>query len=334
MSQTVVQLEGVTKRYGDSSPAVDHLDLAVQTGEFIALLGPSGCGKTTTLRMIAGFITPTGGRITIAGQDATSLPPEKRNLGMVFQSYALFPHMSVFDNVAYGLRTRKVPEAEIKRRVQEALTLVDLQHLADRLPKQLSGGQQQRVALARAVVIRPTVLLLDEPLSNLDARLRIQMRQELKRIQQETGLTAILVTHDQEEALSTADRIAILNQGRLQQAGAPKDVFHQPNSRFVADFLGFENFLPGAALDLGNSLCTIRPEYVQVLAPGQNASGEGRVLAGIVRTATYQGTRTSLLLETPAGSLTAVAEGDRWQTGDAVAAFLPASRLIQLPAEA
>ena len=239
-----LRLEGLAKSYG-ATVAVEAVDLEVGHGEFVSLLGPSGCGKTTILRMIAGLIEPTAGRIRLAGEDITAKPVHKRNLGYVFQSYALFPHMSVAENVAFGLRRRGRAEAEIESRVARALELVHLHGLGERLPRALSGGQQQRVALARAIVTEPTVLLLDEPLSNLDALLRDAMRVELKRLQQELGITTIFVTHDQAEALTLSDRIAVLNKGRLEQMGAPREIYHRPATPFVAGFIGRSNFLRG-----------------------------------------------------------------------------------------
>ena len=236
------------------------------------LLGPSGCGKTTTLRMLAGYSAPTSGTILIDGDDMTRTPPEKRGLGMVFQSYALFPHLSVAENVGYGLKLRRVPADERARRVAETLDLVGLGHLAASKPKKLSGGQQQRVALARAIAIRPKLLLLDEPLSNLDARLRVQMRAEIRRIQGETGLTVVLVTHDQDEALEMSDDMVLMRAGRIMQQGAPQSVFPAPANRFVADFLGYENFVSAAD---GTSL-TVRPEHL-VVEP--TAGGAGRAAA-------------------------------------------------------
>ncbi|MEV4115654.1 ABC transporter ATP-binding protein [Nonomuraea sp. NPDC049695] len=257
------ELIGVTQRFG-SFTAVDDIDLAVPSGKLTTLLGPSGCGKTTTLRMVAGYSVPTSGTIRIDGVDSTRTPPEKRDLGMVFQSYALFPHMTVADNVGYGLKLRKVPSAERRSRVMETLELVGLAHLADRKPKKLSGGQQQRVALARAIAIRPKLLLLDEPLSNLDARLRVQMRAELRRIQAETELTVVLVTHDQDEALEMSDEMVVMNEGRIVQQGSPQQVFPRPADRFVAEFLGYENFLTAAD---GTPL-TIRPEHLRIAEDG------------------------------------------------------------------
>jgi putative spermidine/putrescine transport system ATP-binding protein len=239
-----VRLEAITKRF-DQTLAVDALSLVVRRGEFVCLLGPSGCGKTTTLRMIAGFVEPDTGTISIDGQDVTDRPPNRRDIGMVYQSYALFPHMTVFENVAFGLRMRSVAGAAVAERVTAALALVDLAGLDRRKPGQLSGGQQQRVALARALVIQPSVLLLDEPLSNLDAKLRKRMQLELKTLQRRVGITTIHVTHDQEEALSLADTVVILNGGAVEQVGTPRDVYTRPRSAFVADFLGRANFMAG-----------------------------------------------------------------------------------------
>lgn len=245
-SNAHLRLDGLTKRYGESF-AVASLDLSVPKGELVALLGPSGCGKTTTLRMVAGLITPSEGRIVVGGNDITAMPPYQRDMGLVFQSYALFPHMSVAKNVAFGLEMRKVPKAEIATRVKDALAMVRLEALAERKPRELSGGQQQRVALARALVIQPSILLLDEPLSNLDAKLRDEMRNEIRDIQQNLGITAVFVTHDQVEALSMCDKVVVMKAGKLEQIGTPVEVYEQPASPFVASFVGRTNRLEGMA---------------------------------------------------------------------------------------
>jgi spermidine/putrescine ABC transporter ATP-binding subunit len=304
LSRPVVELRGCTRDYG-AVRAVDALDLAVQEGEFLALLGPSGCGKTTTLSLIAGFVPPTAGRIFIDGEDVTGRPAHLRGLGVVFQSYALFPHLSVRENVAFGLRERRVAAAEIERRVNDALELVRLDRAGRQRPGELSGGMQQRVALARALVYRPRVLLLDEPLAALDRKLREGMRDELRAIQRSVGITTVFVTHDQAEALGLSDRIAVMNHGRVEQLGAPREIYERPATRFVADFIGASTVLRGravaadrvavAAVTLrvtgaralapdGDVELAIRPERVRLAAgPGDN------VLDGRIETLVYQG---------------------------------------------
>ncbi len=239
---SAIDIRGVAHRFGDLR-ALDGVDLSVAQGEFFSLLGPSGCGKTTLLNIIAGFLAPSAGSIVVGGRDVTRLPPHRRDIGMVFQNYALFPHLNVFDNVAYGLRVRKSAGGEVRARVDEMLALVRLSELAQRMPHQLSGGQQQRVAIARALAIRPQVLLLDEPLSNLDARLRKDMQAELRRLQRDVGITTVMVTHDQEEALGLSDRIGILGAGRLQQVGTPLALYRHPANRFVGEFVGQANLV-------------------------------------------------------------------------------------------
>lgn len=258
---TKLGVEGVRKVFGDGPSqvvAADDVGFDVRDGELFTLLGPSGCGKTTTLRLVAGLERPDAGRIVFEGADWTPLPPFRRSIGMVFQSYALFPHMSVFENVAYGLRVRKTSREEIGRLVDEAIEMVGLAGTRARRPGQLSGGQQQRVALARALVYHPKLLLLDEPLSNLDAKLRVYMRGEVKRIQRQAGICAVYVTHDQEEALSISDRIAVMQAGRIAQVGTPAEIYEQPTSTFVADFVGKANFLECTVLEHDGEACVIR----------------------------------------------------------------------------
>ena len=252
-------IEDLTKRFGETT-ALQRVNLRIEAGEIFFLLGPSGCGKTTLLRSIAGFVIPEEGRILFGEQDITNAPPHRRNTGMMFQSYALWPHLTVSQNVAFGLEERRVAAAEIAERVRRALESVQMAAYASRKIHQLSGGQQQRVALARALVIRPDFLLLDEPLSNLDARLRLEMRVEIRRICKESGLTAIYVTHDQKEALSIADRMAVLEAGQIRQTGKPIDLYRQPNSRFVADFMGETNFLDGKVMEVTDGIAVIQTD--------------------------------------------------------------------------
>jgi iron(III) transport system ATP-binding protein len=246
-----IKLDHLTKRFGNST-AVNQINLDVANGELIALLGPSGCGKTTTLRMLAGFLSPDDGQILVdhalVSSQKRTIPPEKRNMSMIFQSYAIWPHKTVFENVAFGLQLRRVSKEELRSRVMQALEVTYLDRLADRYPAQLSGGQQQRVALARAIVIKPQILLLDEPLSNLDASLRDEMRCEVRRIHDETGLTTVYVTHDQSEALVLADRIVVMSNGEIEQAGTPEDIYERPETEFVAQFIGRCNVLPGTLI--------------------------------------------------------------------------------------
>ena len=308
----ILELRGLTKRFG-GFVAVDDLSLDVAGGEFLTLLGASGSGKTTTLRMIAGFEPPTAGEILMAGAPIADLPPFKRDINTVFQHYALFPHMSVRDNIAYGLRMRRVPAAEREERVTKALAMVKLEQLGARSPRQLSGGQQQRVALARALVNRPRVLLLDEPLGALDLKLRKEMQLELKHLQTHLGITFVYVTHDQEEALTMSDRIVLMRQGRIAQVGTPRDLYDRPASRYVADFIGETNLLPGtvvesgagtAALRVGDLVLrgvsevalvpgseawlTVRPESVS-LAQGRGAAADFNTVTGTVADAVYAG---------------------------------------------
>ncbi|WP_040226750.1 ABC transporter ATP-binding protein [Bhargavaea cecembensis] len=259
---SIVHLSAITKQFG-TVKAVEDLELLIKEGEFFTFLGPSGCGKTTTLRMVAGFYYPTKGVVKFNDRDMTTVPPEKRNTGMVFQNYALFPHMTVFENVAFGLKVRKMNKAETKKRVEDVLKKVRLDQYAERQVSQLSGGQQQRVALARAIVIEPDILLLDEPLSNLDARLRDEMRAEILRLQREYKITTIYVTHDQVEALTMSDRIAVFNFGKCQQVGTPTEIYNEPVNDFVAEFIGETNLLPVTAVRTEDGVRVFRPDALE-----------------------------------------------------------------------
>lgn len=309
-----LQLQGLSKRYG-AVDAVVATDLDVQRGEFVSLLGPSGCGKTTTLQMIAGFVEASAGKIILDGRDITHAKPSSRGLGVVFQSYALFPHMSVRDNVAFGLRMRKVPASDLQRRVDTVLALVRLNQHADRYPRELSGGQRQRVALARALVIEPPVLLLDEPLSNLDANLREEMQFEIRRIQAEVGITTLMVTHDQSEALSISDRVVVMQAGRVTQIDAPYELYEHPRTLFISSFVGKANLLPGELgpdqvprLFQGNGQAplqlSLRPEKIDLL-PAGNGQLQGRVV-----TRFFLGSQWLYRIATDLGELTVVRRND------------------------
>jgi spermidine/putrescine transport system ATP-binding protein len=342
VSTPAVQLENVTKRFG-SATAVNDLSLEIQQGEFFSMLGPSGCGKTTTLRMIAGFLQPSEGRILLEGNPVHDVPPYRRNVNTVFQSYALFEHLNVHDNVAFGLKRRKVAKAEMERRVGEALELVQLGERASAKPRELSGGQQQRVALARALVNRPAVLLLDEPLGALDLQLRKQMQVELKQIQREVGITFIYVTHDQEEALTMSDRIAVMNDGVVEQCGRPEDVYERPEKPFVAGFIGISNLLDGQVEDGGVKLAT--GTVVPVALPGGCSQGDAVhlsvrpekiwldefeddmvVLDGTLVETVYLGTTTQYIVElAPGARIVALEQNlarqraeERWDQGQPV----------------
>ena len=353
MSRGEIALEGIVKRYGEVR-AVDGVDQLIPGGEFFTLLGPSGCGKTTTLRLIAGFERLDEGVIRLDADDVSRRPPHKRPVNTVFQSYALFPHLSVTDNVAFGLRYQRCSKAERARRVGEAMELVQLSGMGDRRPAQLSGGQQQRVALARALVLAPPVLLLDEPLGALDARLRVDLQAELKRIQQTLGITFVYVTHDQDEALTMSDRVAVMRHGRVQQCGEPRELYEQPATAFVANFLGASNLIPvkvaGAGrLSLGHfslaapevdgaardALAMIRPERVRLEPHG--AAGENRV-PGMVEEVVYMGFHQDVRVRLATGAVVRAdvpndgSAVERAQ-GDPVAVHLPADGLRVLEAD-
>jgi spermidine/putrescine transport system ATP-binding protein len=352
-----IELSGLSKRF--SEIAVDNIDLTVASGEFFSLLGPSGCGKTTTLRLIAGFEQPTSGRILLDGVDVSEVPPHRRNVNTVFQSYALFPFLDVFDNVAFGLRHHGVGKADLRRRVDEALDLVKMTSFAKRRPGQLSGGQQQRVALARALILNPAVLLLDEPLGALDAKLRRSLKVELKALQERVGITFLYVTHDQEEALTMSDRLAVMNAGKIVQTGTPRQVYEEPADTYVADFLGAANLMeievvsagsPGSlrlgdwtlsshrceATAAGSAHAVIRPERVRIEAHG--SPGENRVPAMVERVV-FLGAATQVMLRLAAGvSVQALVQNDGERPdlaqGTPVHCFLPPDALRVLAGSA
>ena len=337
MSDAYLSLESLTLAYGETV-AVKDLDLAIANGELVTLLGPSGCGKTTTMRAIAGLLKPASGRIFLDGADITRVAANRRAVGLVFQSYALFPHLNVFENVAFGLKLKRTGAAELERRVGDALSSVGLSDFAARRPAELSGGQQQRVALARAMVMQPKVLLLDEPLSNLDARLRLEMRTELQRVQRESGTTMIFVTHDQAEALALADRIIVMLNGAIEQIGTPEDLYNRPASAFVADFVGFENVF---AVEGGKlvtpagpvPLSAPPPDGAAGLAwrPGMVTLGEGP-FEGRVMGGSFAGRSREYLIASPLGTIKAEADAalPAHEAGTAVAFDLPADRAAPL----
>lgn len=345
-----LQLENLRVAYDKNNPILVDFNLSIERGELVSLLGPSGCGKTTTLRSVAGFIEPEVGKIVIGGQDFSRQPPHKRNIGLVFQNYALFPHLSVFDNVAFGLKMRRTPRLEIKERVPVALEKVGMAGYEDRLPAQLSGGQQQRVALARAIVIEPDLLLLDEPLSNLDAKLRVEMRAELRRLQKELGITMLYVTHDQAEALSLSDRIVVMNSGQIEQEGHPEEIYHHPATGFVAGFMGYDNHFQAhvtavtpetITLSAGNETITATAEKQSPVSVGDavrmffrpnnaqlfSEAGADRV-PGMVDFHTFQGNTTQYFVDTSFGRFTAVLPEERPRDLTDVYLYIPPESLI------
>ena len=344
-----ITIQDAVKRYGNDT-IINGLSLQVNPGEFFTLLGPSGCGKTTLLRMIIGFNSIEGGTFRINDRVINDIPTNKRNIGMVFQNYAVFPHMSVFDNVAFGLKNRKVPKNEIQERVERILKVVKIDHLKDRMPAKLSGGQQQRVALARAIVIEPEVLLMDEPLSNLDAKLRVEMRNAIKRIQQQFGITTVYVTHDQEEALAVSDRIAVMNNGVIQQIDVPSRIYQRPVNQFVSNFIGLSNFLKATIVVQGGQRCLSFQDEPSYLLPMENLKDDVtqgmEVLAAVrpeefvlskektqgipavVQSSVFLGTSTHYFLKLPGGQEVEAVQGtDMWE-------IIPAGTQVWLGAKA
>jgi putative spermidine/putrescine transport system ATP-binding protein len=341
-----LRLDGVSRGFGEVL-ALDGLDLTIEGGEFVALLGPSGCGKSTALNCLAGLLPLSGGSITLDGRRIDTVPPEQRGFGMVFQNYALFPHMSVRANIGFGLKMAKVGRAEAQRRVDEALALVQLGDHAGKYPGQLSGGQQQRVAIARAIVLEPALVLMDEPLSNLDAKLRLEMRTEIKRIHQTLGLTTVYVTHDQEEALSLADRLVLLREGTVQQVGTPEEVYTEPANRFVAGFMGYRNELElpvtsvsdkTVVLGDGALTGTRREELgavaVAAIRPEDFTVGEGpNAMAADVEVVEYQGREQAVQARTPDGVALHLRVSARLAPGDRVTVSVPPERVLVFAAE-
>jgi len=337
-----VELRGISKTFG-TVKAADNVSLDIESGEFITLLGPSGSGKTTVLRMIAGFEEPDSGSIHLGDVDITHLPPFDRDVNTVFQDYALFPHMTAQDNVEYGLRTRKVPKEQRAKQALEAIAAVKLEHAADRLPHQLSGGQRQRIALARAMVLRPKVLLLDEPLGALDRQLREEMQVELKNIQRDAGITFIFVTHDQEEAMRMSDRIVIFNEGRVEQIGTPEEVYERPATRFVAGFLGAANIVSGepAKKIFGRpTTVSIRPERMRLQAPSYSATSDEMAIAATVKEAAFVGANTVYVVDTDDGVRLSISRtntqspghDNRFAAGDRVLAVWLHRHIAEIPA--
>lgn len=343
----LINLKDITVSYNGKTDVLKQLNLDIEKGHLVSLLGPSGCGKTTTLRVIAGFIEPTKGQLLFNGKDYSKLPVHKRNFGLVFQSYALFPHLTVFDNIAFGLKLRRIRKESIKKSVDEILKVVDLEDYGARYPKELSGGQRQRVAIARALVIQPDLLLLDEPLSNLDAKLRLKMRVEIKKIQQKFGITTVFVTHDQEECFSISDKVAVLNKGVIEQYDTPEKIYSCPATEFVARFVGFENFIDLHHTDndvyqtkegfkfsiekplegFQNSVKgTIRPEDIQILS--NETSQADNTLSGIIEVRTFLGKGYQYSIKTNLGSIIASNSSNIiYSQGDKVKLYLPSNKL-------
>ena len=339
----LINLENIDVSYDGKNKILENLNLKINKGELVSLLGPSGCGKTTTLRVVAGFIEPTGGKFMLGDEDYTNMPVHKRNFGLVFQSYALFPHLTVEENVAFGLKMKKVNKYEINKKVLEMLEVVDMSHLAKRYPKELSGGQRQRVAIARALVINPSLLLLDEPLSNLDAKLRLKMRVEIRKLQQRLGITTLFVTHDQEECFSISDRVAVLNNGVIEQFDTPENIYSNPSTEFVARFVGFENFInltkvsknvykdeSGSTFnvekdnDKKSVKGTIRPDDIKIVETNSENTIEGTIL---IRT--FLGKSYQYEVETSMGNLTVNSKSEKiYNQGDKIIIKMPSDKIV------
>lgn len=339
----LINLENIDVSYDGKNKILENLNLKIKKGELVSLLGPSGCGKTTTLRVVAGFIEPTGGKFTLGDKDYTHMPVHKRNFGLVFQSYALFPHLTVEENVAFGLKMKKVAKDEINKKVTEMLEVVDMSHLAKRYPKELSGGQRQRVAIARALVVEPSLLLLDEPLSNLDAKLRLKMRVEIRKLQQKLGITTLFVTHDQEECFSISDRVAVLNKGVIEQFDTPENIYSNPSTEFVARFVGFENFIElkkvgdnayknesGIIFNVDKSSDkekvkgTIRPDDIRIVEESGENTIEGKIL---IRT--FLGKSYQYEVETSMGNITVNGENTRvYDKSNKIILHLPSNKIV------
>lgn len=341
----LINLENICVSYDKKTNILENLNLKIKEGELVSLLGPSGCGKTTTLRVVAGFIEPTSGKFMLGDEDYTNIPVHNRNFGLVFQSYALFPHLTVYENVAFGLKMKKLPKDEIDKKVTEMLDVVDMSHLSKRYPKELSGGQRQRVAIARALVIEPKLLLLDEPLSNLDAKLRLKMRVEIRKLQQKLGITTLFVTHDQEECFSISDKVAVLNKGIIEQFDTPENIYSNPSTEFVARFVGFENFIEltkksentyvsesgvkfivKTTKEKDKVKATIRPDNIKIVE-----KEIGNTIEGTIEIRTFLGKEYQYDVKTELGNLIVNSENDTiYEKGETIKLHLPSDKIVIL----
>lgn len=341
----LIKLQNINVSYDKKNNILENLNLNIKKGELVSLLGPSGCGKTTTLRVVAGFIEPTAGHFYLGDEDYTKIPVHNRNFGLVFQSYALFPHLTVEENVAFGLKMKKVPKDEINKKVADILETVDMSHLAKRYPKELSGGQRQRVAIARALVIEPSLLLLDEPLSNLDAKLRLKMRVEIRKLQQKLGITTLFVTHDQEECFSISDKVAVLNKGVIEQFDTPENIYSNPATEFVARFVGFENFIDlkktseniyssennidfkvDRVKDKSEVKATIRPDDIKIVAEEAE-----NIIEGVIEIRTFLGKAYQYDVKTSIGNLIVNSENSVvYEKGNKIKLQLPSNKIVIL----